>query len=297
LYGRHSCVRARQVDRDLVALHDHLRLDAQADAAVARVVVEPARGRLIDAVRDLRDLRAEHPLRVVHPVVARAHHSVDAVALHEPQEAVAPEPAGGEHRVHVAAVHRLGADVVEEHPVEVLVQHASPVPPQAVVELRLRVDVEGVGVDARVGAADVEHVRRHGREPEQLALVEDRDGDGDVGRVRRAEVGMVVDDHVALLDLVAETVEEPPDVPGQRADVHRRRVGLAQLAALGVEDPRTEVLRLADDRRVAHAEEHARHLLRDRVVRAAEHPQGDGIHLDAPAGGRARLASDLVVDH
>ena len=41
--GRHLRVRARQVDRDLVTLDDHLRLDAQAHVAVASVVVEPAR--------------------------------------------------------------------------------------------------------------------------------------------------------------------------------------------------------------------------------------------------------------
>ena len=35
---------------------------------------------------------------------------------------------------------------------------------------------------------------------EQLALVEDRHGDRDVRRVRRAEVRVVVDDHVALRD-------------------------------------------------------------------------------------------------
>ena len=44
--GRHLGVRAREVDRDLVALDDHLRLDPQPHAAVACVVVEPAGRRL-----------------------------------------------------------------------------------------------------------------------------------------------------------------------------------------------------------------------------------------------------------
>ncbi len=52
---------------------------------------------------------------------------------------------------------------------------------ERVVELRLGVDVERVGVDARERAADVEHVGRHCREAEQLALVEDRHGDGTSG--------------------------------------------------------------------------------------------------------------------
>src|SRR5919204_354802 len=112
-----------------------------------------------------------------------------------------------------------------------------------------------------------------------------------------AEIGVVVDDDVALLDATAERVHEAADVPGQRADVHRRRVGLAQLPALGVEDAGAEVLGLADDRRVAHPEEHARHLLRDRVKGAAEHTQRDRVDLDPLPGGRARLATDLVLDH
>ena len=153
------------------------------------------------------------------------------------EEALLAELARGEHRVHVAAVHRLRADVVEDHAVEVLVQHSGLVPAERVVHLRLGVDVERVGVDPGVGAADVEHVRGHGGEAEQLALVEDRHRDRDVRAVRGPQVGVVVDDHVAVLELPVEPVQEPADVPGQGADVHRRRVGLAELAALRVEDP------------------------------------------------------------
>ena len=79
--GGHLRVRAGQVDRDLVALDDHLRLDPQAHAPVPRVVVEPADDRAVLPVGDLRDLGAEHPLRVVHPLVGGAHDDLDAVAL------------------------------------------------------------------------------------------------------------------------------------------------------------------------------------------------------------------------
>src|SRR4051812_8868407 len=105
---------------------------------------------------------------------------------------------------------------------------------------------------------------------------------------------MVVHDHVAFLDRVAEPVEEAADVPGKRPDVHRRRVGLAELATLRVEDAGSEILGLADDRRIAHAEEDARHLLRDRVEGTAEHAQRDRIDLDSLAVGRAGPLSDFV---
>src|SRR5262245_18666452 len=106
---------------------------------------------------------------------------------------------------------------------------------------------------------------------------------------------MVVHDHVAVLDLAVQRVHEAADVPGQRADVHRCRVRLAKLPTLRVEDPRAEVLRLADDRRVAHPEEHAGHLFRDRVEGTAEHPQRDRVDLEALASRRSGLAADLVV--
>ena len=278
---RHLGVRAGQVDRDVVALDDDLRLDPQPHVAVAAVVVEPGRRRDVLAVGQLRDLGAQALLGVVHPVVGRRHADVGPVLLEQAVEAVAAEDAGGHHRVHVAAVHGLRAHVVEDHLVEVLVEDALVVPLEPVVDLGLGVHVEGVGVDARIRAADVEHVGGHGREADQLALPQDRHRDGDVRRVRGAQVGVVVDDHVTLLELLLlDALEEPADVPGQRADVHRRRLRLAQLAPVGVEEARAEVLGLADDRAVAHAEQDARHLLGDGVERAAEHAQRDRVDLD-----------------
>ena len=77
-------------------------------------------------------------------------------------------------------------------------------------------------------------------------------------------------DHVAVLDLALETLEKAADVPGERADVERCRVRLADLTALRVEDAGAEILRLADDRRVAHSEQNARHFLGDGMECAAE---------------------------
>jgi hypothetical protein len=105
-----------------------------------------------------------------------------------------------------------------------------------------------------------------------------------------------VDDDVAGLDLPAQPLHEAADVPRQRADVHRRGLRLAQLPAVDVEEPRAEVLGLADDRAVGHAEQDARHLRGDRVERAAEDAHGDGVDVDALARRRARAAADLVVD-
>ena len=56
--------RVRQVDDDVVALHDHGHSQPLRHVAVDAVVVEPPLG-AIAAVRDLLDLAAQHPLGVV----------------------------------------------------------------------------------------------------------------------------------------------------------------------------------------------------------------------------------------
>ena len=143
------------------------------------------------------------------------------------------------------------------------------------VDVALRPVVDEVDGEAGIGAADVEHVRRGAGEADELALVEDRDDDRDVGRVRRADVRIVVQDHVALVDVVAEDADHVLDDLRHRAHEHRRRVGLGEVVALAVEDAGAEVLGLADDRGVGHAVEHARHLLRDRGERAADDAHQD----------------------
>ena len=143
------------------------------------------------------------------------------------------------------------------------------------VDVPLRPVVDEVDREARVGAADVEHVRRGAREADELALVEDRDDDRDVRRVRGAGVRVVVQDHVALVDVVAEDPDHVLHDLRHRAHEHRRRVRLGEVVALAVEDARAEVLGLADDRGVRHAVEHARHLLRDRGERAADDAHQD----------------------
>ena len=111
--------------------------------------------------------------------------------------------------------------------------------------------------------------------PTSSPVVEDRDHDRDVGRVGGAAVRVVVEDDVALVDVVAEDPDHVLDDLRHRAHEHRRRVRLGQLVALRVEDAGAEVLGLADDRRVRHAVEDAGHLLGDRRERAADHAHQD----------------------
>ena len=77
-----------------------------AQVAVRRVgivqeAVDEALG-LVRPVGQLLDLAAQHPLRVVHQVLARGLHGLDAVALDELHEALGADPAGRDLRLHVA---------------------------------------------------------------------------------------------------------------------------------------------------------------------------------------------------
>ena len=270
----------------MVALDDDLRLHPQPHIAVATVVVEPRRRCDVLTVRQLLDLGAQTLLRVVHPVVRSGHAGVGTVLLEQTVKTIATEDTGGLHGLHVAAVHRLGADVVEDHAIQVLVQHATLVPLETVVDLRLGVHVERIRVDTRIRTTDVGDVSGDGSKAEQLALPQDRHSHRDIWRMRRTQIGVVVDDDVAFLQLVLiNAMQEAADVPRQRTNVHRRRLGLAKLATLSVEQARAEILGFADDRRVRHAEQHARHLLCNCIERTTEHAERDRIDPHPLAGG------------
>ena len=110
------------------------------------------------------------------------------------------------------------------------------------VDVPLRPVVDEVDREPRVGAPDVEHVRRRAREADELAVEEDRDHDRDVGGVRGAAVGVVVQDDVAVVDVLAEDRDDVLDDLRHRAHEHRSRVRLGQLVAVPVEDAGAEIL-------------------------------------------------------
>ncbi len=64
------------------------------------------------------------------------------------------------------------------------------------------------------------------------------------GRVAGAEVGIVVQDHVAVVHVVAKHAQRTSDGLAHGCHEERCRVGLGEHVALDVEDARTEVLGL-----------------------------------------------------
>ncbi|MDT4864723.1 hypothetical protein FQZ97_994930 [compost metagenome] len=176
---------------------------------------------------------------------------------------VAVEPEALDHLDHPAGADRAAADhrpdvlhdeaepdVRGEQVPHVLARHALLGQLERRDAERLLPDVAGVGVVAAGGhAADVGEVTR-GRGPaDQPALGEDRQEDSGVGVLVAAVVDVVVDDDVALVDVVPEVLDDVLQrrVRAERDD--RGELGLGERVAVAVEDDRHQVADLVEDGR------------------------------------------------
>ena len=265
---------AGEVVGDLVALDDHLDLDRQFAASVDPVVVQIADPRLVFAVGDLGDFPPEHLLGIGHPVLAGLLDDAQPIALDQVEVAPLGELAGRDHRLDVALVGRRRAHVLQDVAPEPVLPHAFHRELHGTVDVAFGVDIDRVDVDPRIGAADVEQVGGRAREPHNFVPVVDRHDDRAVGRVGGAIIRVVVEDDVAFVDVPVEQLDDVLHDARHRAHEHRRRFRFRQHEAVAIEDAGAEIFGFADDRRIGHAVEHARHLLSDGGKRAAD----DALH-------------------
>ena len=115
--------RAGQVDRDVAALDRHRDRDPEITVGgvlQVREAVDEALRR-IAAIWQLLDLSAEHPLGVVHQLLAGRHHPLYAEALDQLHKALGADLAGRHLGLHVTHHHVRRPDVVSQHPPEGLV--------------------------------------------------------------------------------------------------------------------------------------------------------------------------------
>ena len=274
---RHLRGGAGQVDLGTVALDPHADLDRQGLVAVAAIVVEEAFGEIF-AVRYLLDLRPHPAFGVVHQLLGRLDNGVLAVFPDQLLEAAHAQFGRRDLRLQIPHHEAWDPRVVADVFPQVLVALALVVELHAVKQHALGPDIRHVDDQAGRGRPDVHMMRGIGREADEFAIIEDRHHDGDVGRMRGALVGVIVDHAVAGLPVFQlHRLFDPAQVAGQRADVHRCGVGFAQSVVFGVEQPRAKVLAFADDRGIAHAVEHVAHLLGDGMQRPADDLKGDRV--------------------
>ena len=158
--------------------------------------------RLVDAVGKLRDHVAAFLLGLVEDRLDGGEDGVAAVFVEHLVHALGGEPAGRHLRFHVAERGFREADVVLEHAVERLVELAGLVDLQLVElqPLEPRIGDRRARAEAGRHAADVDPVRAHHHEHQELALVEIGRVDDDVVEVLAGDRLVVGDDDVARLE-------------------------------------------------------------------------------------------------
>ena len=175
------------------------------------------------------------------------------------------------------------ADDVAELLVAPLHAHAGEVQP-------LLVDRLGVGqVGGRNRRADIGVMRARDGPEERLAVEEHGDAKREVRVVGDARVGAVVEEGVALLDVVEELGERAGgEVDGRRVD--RDALLDADEAVVVGEDGARHVARDLDDARLARAQHAVAHLAQDGAEAAGEHREQHGVEVRRVR--RHRIAAD-----
>ncbi len=197
---------------------------------------------------------------------------VEPVFRQQLDEASLADRAGADLGLHVV-LDDVEADVGEDQLPDVLAQlalldHLDRRNPQ-----RLLPHLGGVRVVAAGdGAADVGLVSLDGGPRDEPALEEHRLEHRDVVVLVAEAEHVVVEDHVARVDLVAVVRLDVLAHRGEREGEDRQVLGLLQHPAVGVVEPGDEILRLAQNRRARRLLHRDAHLVGDRL----EGPGVDG---------------------
>ncbi len=249
-----------------------------------------------DAGRQLPQRLDHAPLAVVEPLRDEAPDRLEPVLGTQLLQPPLGDPRGAERR-QVVAVPLLGhPDAAPAHPDHVLDVAVVLLDADArEVQRAFLVDVARAGVvRRRQRVAAVRLVRLRAGGEEVLAVDEDRHEDRVVGRVRVAEIGVVVQERVALLEPRMELRHRL----GQELhadDVDRKPLGRSQQLVLGGDERAREVAGHVEHRRAPRAQQRVRHLPADAVEAVREHRQQHRIELlpglslhrsPSPAGSR-----------
>ena len=254
----------------------------------------------IDAVRDVRDLRLHHLLGGVEQRRLVGLENIAAVFLQQRAHPPLADGAGA-HLGFQIVLHDVEADIGKNQIPDVAAQLALLVDFHRRNAQRLLPDFLGVGiVAARHGAADIGLMALHRGPGDQRAVVEDRLIDGDVVVLVAEREHVVVEDHVAVVNVVAEIAHQVLAHRAEREGEDRQVLGLLQHVAVGVVEPGDEILGLAQDRRARGLDHGRAHLVGDRAEGAGQYRHQDridgflvGAHDFGPRQSRTRSSRPL----
>jgi hypothetical protein len=274
--ARHLRRRARQVHGQTVAALHQAGVDPRRRTAASVVVHEPLGLGL--AVGELAQQRASGALDDVDGLAEPDLHRVPAELL---DQLVQPPLAEGARRALCAQVRDRGlrvADVLGQEIEHVAVVLPAPVQADRREDHALGVHLTQVRtLGPGIHPADVQVVRGRSGPGEEPAVHEDGLQDVHIGGVHRAQVRMVRDEHVAVVDLASPPFEDRAHHQRHRAELRRDEVGLGDEDAVRREERAAEVLHVADDRAVARALQHDAHLLGGRDEARVDQLEADRV--------------------
>ena len=231
------------------------------------------------AVRQIGQGRAHQPLGIVHDLGHVADEPLGAVALRQSLQPLGRAQGGGELGAEVALALVGRAHVGQDHLLEVDIERAAADEPQRRQAQPLAVDLRDRAVAAGRGRADIGPVRAQAGVAEQAPVVEGRAHHVDIGEVAAAEVGVVVDEHVAVVHVGAEGGDHGAHRIGHGAQMDRQIGPLRHHRSLGVEHAAGVVAGRFQDRRVGGLGEDDAHLLGDLGEAVLDDLEGGGIGL------------------
>ena len=235
--ARRLIVGLGEVERDLRARDRDRDRDPVALGRIEAVGDHPALA-AVGAIGPALQLGPYLALGSVDDVVHVRVEALDAVAREHIDEAALADRARADHRLDV-----LGDDVepdVRAHEIpHVAPQHAAVLDLQRRDPERLLPDLARAGVVATGGhAADVGDVALARGPRDELAVEEDREEDTDVRVLVAAAVDVVVDEDIAVVQVVAEVLDDPLQRRLSAVRDDRGVLGLRERAAGAVEDHR-----------------------------------------------------------
>ena len=272
-------IHLREIHRHGGALDGDGGLDLDRLVEIAAIVVHGAFGH-IDPIGNLLDDAAHLHVRLIPDAVDAGFHHGAAVARHQFAIATRAQLAGRDLRAHVAKARVGEAHVVVDDLPQGLVAHARFIDLERAHLQALGEDLGGErGAEADAHAADVDPMGAVGGEGHQLAIHETGRIEHHIVEMLPAGLAMVHDEDVAgleaikapALDAVLHGHAEIGEEDGQAAAILRDH------AALGVDEPATEVADLIDHHVVGRLAQRIGHFVGESDDGVAHDFDGDGM--------------------
>ena len=277
-------IRAGVVEADAIARHGDGDADRVARARRLAVVVDRGLA-AVGAGGDGADLRLHHPAGRGEERLLLGREAREADLLDQRRQAPLADGAAADLGAHVG-LDDGQADVGEDEVPHVPAQDAALDHLDRRDAQRLLPDLGGGRVVAAAhGAADVGHVPLGGGPADQRPGHEDGLEGGHVVVLVAQGEDVVVEEDVPRVDLAAEALGDVLAHRRQREGQDGQVLGLLEHAPAGVVQAGDEVARLAQDRRARGLLHADRHLVGDRLERAAQ--DGDVDRVDRSVVRRA----------